>query len=171
MTATVTGYGEVMPTSRLVRIRTFDPRRQEHSARIIWPVGRPLSERADAMSDELFGLAEGHSCRHYTRRTIASLRAMGRVPDVGPVAELADDLLALAALLDRAYIGPKPAWHGARTNSQASTLLQRAYDAISGELRGLDTYDWRNDSEVTALLGYLRSRGGVTAASARTSDR
>ena len=123
------------------------------------------------MSDDLFGLAEGHGCRSYTRRTIASLRDAGRVPDDGPVAALADDLLALASLLDRAYTDPTPAWHGARTNIQATTLVLRAYDAISGELRGVDTYDWRNDSEVTALMGYLRSRGGVPTASARTSER
>ncbi len=76
--------------------------------------------------DELHGFA-GRGRRQAAEHMIAALRREGRLPEDGPRAELAEDRLRIALLLDRTFIGPKPAWHGTRTNREAQVLLERVF--------------------------------------------
>jgi len=91
-------------------------------------------------------------------RLVAALRREKRLPDEGPRADLARDFLSIATLLDRAFIGLKPAWHGELTNEQAHAILERAYHAMGADLQGVEHDPWEKDSDISALLKSIRPR-------------
>ncbi len=114
---------------------------------------------ADNFHRESYGFA-GQGRRRAAERLIAALRREGSLPDMGPRAELAEDLVRIASLLDRAFVGPKPAWHGTRTNREVQVLLERAVGALSADLTGVRGHDWRNDPQIMSLLTDVHTRGG-----------
>lgn len=89
----------------------------------------------------------------------ANLHREGRLPDEGPRAELAQDFLRVATLLDRSGIGLKDAWQGENTTAQAQAILQRAFDAINADLQGIEHYDWENDTQILTLLRWIHPPG------------
>lgn len=54
----------------------------------------------------------------------------GAFRDQGLQADLAPDLLRIASLLDRTFIGMKPLWQGSKTTDHARAILERTRRSV-----------------------------------------
>jgi hypothetical protein len=104
------------------------------------------------MNPEHWGLAHPSNMRN-ADRMISDLREAGRLDDTGRRSELALDLLRIGSLLDWVIVRSTP------YSGQERALLQRAYDAISSDLRGDPHYGWEHDPKIVGLLKYIHPPG------------
>jgi hypothetical protein len=104
------------------------------------------------VNPKLWGLDHPHKMEEADQMILERHKA-GKLDDTGPRSELALDLLRVGSLLNLAIV------RSTKWSELERELLQRAYDAISADLRGEDHYDWESDPQILSLLRYIHPPG------------